>query len=62
MERQPTNGVLEDFRMDFLEWWQRLPYLVAFLGLFLVGHWLRERAPLTPIPPATKTPCPGENG
>jgi hypothetical protein len=33
-----------------------LPYLLAFLGLFLLGHWLRERAPLTPPPPDTKTP------
>lgn len=29
-----------------------LPYLLAFVGLFLVGHWLRERAPLAPIPAA----------
>jgi exosortase len=32
-----------------------LPYLLAFLGLLLVGHWLRERPPPTPIPPDTKT-------
>jgi exosortase len=33
-----------------------LPYLLAFAGLFLVGHWLRERPPRTPMPPDAKTP------
>jgi hypothetical protein len=32
-----------------------LPYLLAFVGLFLVGHWLREPAPRPPMPANTKT-------
>jgi exosortase len=38
MERQPTNGVLEDFRVDFLECWRRLPNK-AFFFVLLAG-WL----------------------
>ena len=41
MDKQTTNGVLEDFRIQFLECWQRLPnkgiffaLLVAWLALF----------------------------
>ncbi len=41
MEKEPTNGVLEDFRIDFLKFWGRLPnkgfffvLLVAWLALF----------------------------
>jgi exosortase len=32
MDTQPTNGILEDFRIDFLECWRRLPNK----GLFVV--------------------------
>jgi exosortase len=41
MDTQPTNGILEDFRIDFLDCWRRLPnkglffiLLVAWLALF----------------------------
>ena len=41
MEKQPANGILEDFRMEFMDCWQRLPnkglflvLLVAWLALF----------------------------
>jgi exosortase len=41
MEKQTTNGILEEFRIDFLDCWQRLPnkgffliLLVAWLALF----------------------------
>ena len=41
MDKQPANGILEDFRIDFLDCWQRLPnkafffiLLVAWLALF----------------------------
>ena len=41
MEKQPANGILEDFRIQFLDCWQRLPnkglffvLLVAWLSLF----------------------------
>ncbi len=41
MAKQPENGILEDFRIEFLECWQRLPnkglflvLLVAWLALF----------------------------
>ena len=46
MEKQPANGILEDFRIEFLDCWQRLPnkglfsvLLVAWLALFqFVGN------------------------
>lgn len=46
MENQPTNGILEDFRIDFWEAWHQLPnkgfftvLLVAWLALFqFVGN------------------------
>jgi exosortase len=34
MEAQPANGVLEEFRLEFLHCWQRLPYKLPFLILF----------------------------
>ena len=41
MEKQSTNGILEDFRIDFLEAWHQLPnkgfffvLLIAWLSLF----------------------------
>ena len=41
MDRQPANGILEDFRIEFMDCWQRLPnkglfflLLVAWLALF----------------------------
>ena len=41
MEKQPANGILEDFRLEFVDCWQRLPnkafffiLLVAWLALF----------------------------
>jgi exosortase len=41
MEKQPTNGILEDFRIELLDCWRRLPnkglfflLLVAWLALF----------------------------
>jgi len=41
MEKQPANGILEDFRIEFMDCWQRLPnkglflvLLVAWLALF----------------------------
>jgi exosortase len=39
MEKQPGDGVLEEFRIDFLECWQRLPnkgFFVALLGAWVV--------------------------
>jgi len=38
MEKQPTNGILEDFRIDFLEAWHRLPNKAFFL--VLLAAWL----------------------
>ena len=38
MEKQPTNGILEDFRIEFLDCWQRLPNKGFFLVLLAV--WL----------------------
>ena len=38
MEKQPTNGVLEDFRIDFLECWRRVPNKAFFL--ILLAAWL----------------------
>jgi exosortase len=46
MEKQPTDGILEEFRLEFLDCWRRLPnkgfffiLLAAWLGLFqLVGN------------------------
>jgi len=41
MEKQPTDGILEEFRLEFLDCWRRLPnkgfffiLLAAWLGLF----------------------------
>ncbi len=41
MEKQPANGILEEFRIEFMDCWQRLPnkglflvLLVAWLALF----------------------------
>ena len=41
MEKQPTDGILEEFRVEFLDCWRRLPnkgfffiLLAAWLGLF----------------------------
>jgi len=41
MDNRPTNGILEDFRLEFVDCWQRLPnkgffliLLVAWLALF----------------------------
>jgi exosortase len=38
METQATNGVLEEFRLEFLECWRRLPNKTAFL--VLLAAWL----------------------
>jgi len=38
MHRDPGNGVLEDFRIDFLEFWQQLPNKGFFF--FLLAAWL----------------------
>lgn len=38
MDKQPTNGILEDFRIDFLECWRRLPNKGFFL--VLLAAWL----------------------
>ena len=38
MEKQSTNGILEDFRIDFLECWNRLPNKGFFL--VLLAAWL----------------------
>jgi exosortase len=38
MDHQPTNGILEDFRIEFLEYWRRLPNKVFFL--VLLAAWL----------------------
>jgi exosortase len=38
MEAQPTNGILEEFRIDFLDSWQRLPNKGLFL--MLLAAWL----------------------
>jgi exosortase len=43
MEKQPTDGILEEFRLEFLDCWRRLPnkgffliLLAAWLGLFQI--------------------------
>jgi exosortase len=38
VDNQPTNGILEDFRLDFLDCWQRLPNKGFFL--VLLAAWL----------------------
>lgn len=38
MDEQPTNGILEDFRIEFLNCWNRLPNKGFFLFLFVA--WL----------------------
>jgi exosortase len=38
MEKQPANGILEDFRIEFLECWHRLPNKGLFL--ILLAAWL----------------------
>jgi exosortase len=38
MEKHSTNGILEDFRIDFLECWRRLPNKGLFIVLF--AAWL----------------------
>jgi exosortase len=38
MEKQPANGILEDFRLEFLDCWQRLPNKGLFF--ILLAAWL----------------------
>src|SRR5262252_3011132 len=38
MEKQPTDGILEEFRIDFLNCWKRLPNKRFFF--VLLGAWL----------------------
>src|SRR2546428_6143269 len=38
MDKQPTDGILEEFRIDFLRCWKRLPNKGFFFVLFLA--WL----------------------
>lgn len=38
MPHQPTNGILEEFRIEFLDCWKRLPNKAFFLGLLVA--WL----------------------
>src|ERR1017187_7393189 len=38
MAKQPENGILEDFRIEFLDCWQRLPNKGLFFGLLIA--WL----------------------
>ncbi len=38
MATQPENGILEDFRIEFLDCWQRLPNKGLFFGLLIA--WL----------------------
>lgn len=38
MPHQPTNGILEEFRIEFLDCWKRLPNKAFFLGL--LAAWL----------------------
>jgi exosortase len=38
MDQQPSNGILEEFRLDFIDSWQKVPNK-AFFGILLVG-WL----------------------
>jgi exosortase len=38
MHREPGNGILEDFRIDFFEFWQQLPNKGFFF--FLLAAWL----------------------
>jgi len=38
MEKQPSNGILEEFRIDFLECWHRVPNKGLFL--VLLAAWL----------------------
>jgi len=38
MEKAPNIGILEEFRLDFVEFWQQLPNKTFFLVLF--GAWL----------------------
>jgi exosortase len=38
METQPTNGALEEFRLEFLEFWRQLPNKLPFF--ILLASWL----------------------
>src|SRR6266446_813458 len=38
MEKQPTDGILEEFRLEFVEFWGRLPNKGFFF--FLLAAWL----------------------
>jgi hypothetical protein len=38
MEERPVNGILEDFRIEFLAFWERLPNKVFFFALLVA--WL----------------------
>jgi hypothetical protein len=38
MEKQPTTGILEEFRIEFLDCWQRLPNKAFFF--ILAAAWL----------------------
>ena len=38
MQPQTTNGILEEFRIDFMEGWHRLPNKGLFL--VLLAAWL----------------------
>lgn len=38
MDKQPTDGILEEFRIEFLKCWNRLPNKAFFFVLF--GAWL----------------------
>lgn len=38
MEKQPTDGILEEFRLEFLDCWRRLPNKGFFF--ILLGAWL----------------------
>src|SRR5438445_12780303 len=38
MDTQPTNGILEEFRLEFLDCWKRLPHKAYFF--LLLAAWL----------------------
>ena len=40
MDKQPVNGILEDFRIDFLDCWHRMPNKGLFLVLLVA--WLAQ--------------------
>ena len=53
MDKQPTDGILEEFRIDFLRCWKRLPnkgfFFVLFLAWLVFPVWIYILAVFRPI-------------